>query len=178
MSPVGIVPAAAEQEVATLLSINNLTGSPFLVPYEDHGYGAQQCHISAKHHAIVHGGKRVHGWAIWRFDDPSSQSIVVAEHHSVWEDLHGNLIDVTTPRYGAVAVLFVRDDNATIHQKGPDYMMRTDLTSWHEVPRMLAGNPTQNEFYPLNPTTRPDVVSYAASLNFNLARIVTEPNIG
>ncbi|WP_155251007.1 hypothetical protein [Sinorhizobium meliloti] len=178
MTPVGIVPSATEQEVATLLSINNLTSTPFLVPYEDYGYDAQQCHISAKHHAIIRGGKRVHGWAIWRFDHPTSQSIAVAEHHSVWEDVNGNLIDVTPPRYGAAAVLFVRDDSATIHQEGRNFVMRTDLTSWHEVPRMFAGNPTQYEFYPLDPTVRPDVTSYAASLNFNLARIVTEPCIG
>ncbi len=179
MSHHAVVPSVTEKGVAELLQNNSLDGTPVVLPYRDFGYESGQCHISAKHHVIVHGGKRVHGWALWRYDHPDAESMYVAEHHSIWEDASGQLVDVTPPRDGAAAILFLRDDTATINSEGGNYLIRTDLTNWPEVPRLFVGERIFYEFVPFDPAAPPAAIAdYAASLNFDMAHYLTEPGIG
>ena len=175
------VPNPNDDDVVELLKLNGLTGQPQYIRYEDRGYDPQWCHVSAKHCAVIDGGKRVHGWALWRFEDPTApggQTIAVAEHHSVWESQDGELVDVTPPRFGRASVLFVRDDTATIEFRDNSFLMRTELTNWPEVPRMLFGIPTSSAVYPLVPSERPDVIAYAARLGFDIALLATDESHG
>jgi len=170
------VPNPSDADVMELIEINGLTGVPQYVRYEDHGYDSQWCHISAKHRTLTKGGRRVHGWALWRWpvpDAPEGTTIILAEHHSIWQSPDNELIDVTPPRFGVPSVLFVRDDAARIEFDGAAFQMKTDLTSWLEVPRMLRGQPTNELHYPLIPAIRPDVVDYANHLNFELDQLST-----
>lgn len=177
---VATAPAPGDADVLQLLALNHLSGTPHYLPYEDRGYGAQWCHISSKHCAMTAGGRRVHGWALWRWDVPEAsppETILFGEHHSVWERPDGALIDVTPPRYGA-AVLFVRDDAAVLAQANGVFQMRTDLTNWSEIPRVLAGSPIDSEFYPLTVSARPDLVTYCQGLGFDPMNMSTDPTHG
>ncbi|MBX4967810.1 hypothetical protein [Rhizobium binae] len=105
--------------------------------------------------------------------------IIFAEHHSVWENRSGQLVDVTPPRFGVPAVLFVRDDAATIDQEDGVFLLRTDLTRWREVRRVFRGAPTELEFFPLDPANLPMAVAdFVTSLDFDMSRYLTEPEIG
>ena len=72
MNAIATVPAPNDPDVLQLLAINNLRGPAELLPYKDMGYDSQWCHISAKHCALNSGGRRVHGWALWRWDVPQA----------------------------------------------------------------------------------------------------------
>jgi hypothetical protein len=72
------VPAVDEPLVQYFMARFQLTGTPLHLHYADHGYDPDFCHLSAKHCAMTKGGRRVHGWAVWAFDD-----MLVGEHHSV-----------------------------------------------------------------------------------------------
>ncbi|MHC2584173.1 hypothetical protein [Bradyrhizobium diazoefficiens] len=173
------VPEPNDKDVSEWLEVNAIRGRPEYVPYADHGYKERFCHVSAKHHALAKGGKRVHGWAIWRWPDPnpdSGEAIIIAEHHSVWETPEGSLVDLTPPPCAA-HVLFVRDDSATIVCQDGRFLMHTDRTNWPEVPRMLAGMPISAAFYPLDPNKQ-DVVNYAQSIGFDISRMATDPTHG
>lgn len=51
------------------------------------------------------GGNLVTGWAVWL-----DEFICEAVPHAVWEDEHGDLVDVTPPRVPVTELLFVPDD--------------------------------------------------------------------
>lgn len=111
------LPNATDPDVLELNRMNRLSGVPILVPFQDNGYQPAFCHISAKDMAMRKGGKRVHGWSYWRVTDEQSGqrwSMMMAEHHSVWEIEAGDLVDVTPPRHGGEFTLFLRDDAANI----------------------------------------------------------------
>lgn len=58
----GQVPATDDPAVLQFLAKWGLSATPMLLQYADHGYGAAWCHVSAKHKAMMEGGKRLHGW--------------------------------------------------------------------------------------------------------------------
>lgn len=151
-----IDPAGAA--VLAFLKCNGLAGAPQFLDFEDHGYEENQCHISAKHKVIADGGRRVHGWALWEFEQ-----ILVGEFHSVWERPDGVLADVTPPKFGAKRILFVRDPACRIELENGVYLIHTDRTSWPDLPFVFRGNPSDYSHWPL-PPTNPDLVRYCAKL--------------
>ncbi|SFE63405.1 hypothetical protein SAMN05518672_108182 [Chitinophaga sp. CF118] len=63
------------------------------------------CYFNVQDKVAKDGGKLVYGWAIWLSD-----IICEGEHHAVWEDEDGNLVDITPPRIPIDKILFVPDD--------------------------------------------------------------------
>ena len=55
------------------------------------------------------GGSIAYGWAIWHLPDLYFE----AEHHAVWRNRLGNLIDVSPQMGGRKRLLFLPDDAAT-----------------------------------------------------------------
>lgn len=102
MQHIGQIPSNDDTAVLRFLTMWGLQGRPILLQYADYGYDAAQCHVSAKHKALSDGGRRVHGWALWMFGD-----LLLADHHSVWEDSNGNLVDVTPPSNGGEEILLL-----------------------------------------------------------------------
>jgi hypothetical protein len=141
---IGRLPTSAQDpDVQELLRIANLTETPEFLDYRDCGYAQNFCHVSAKHKAFESGGKRIHGWAIWQFNE-----LAIAEFHSVWEDPDGNLVDVTPPTYGKGRILFVRDPNTRILMDGNDFILPTNITSLGDMPNFLHGQPTRLSNFP------------------------------
>ena len=172
------LPYASDADVVEWLRVNSLPGRPAVLPFQDEGYLPRYCHISAKHHSILHGGRRIHGWALWRFTDAGGDTIVIAEHHSVWERSDGILFDITPPVSGGKAILFLRDDTAVISKDGRDYLVRTDRTNFSDMPRMFRGQPVPDEFWRLHVDDMSEQSQYASSLGFDWADFPTAQNLG
>jgi len=173
MSSLPTVPSPADPRVLALLSLHGLTGVPALVPVRDFHYAERMCHLSSKHHAMRHGGRRVHGWVLWRWEIPNAfppAGVIVAEHHSIWEDPGGVLVDVTPPFAGSPMVLFVRDDSATVVEKDGILFLRMDKTSMPWCPTIFEGRPTKRRHWRMQSGAL-EIVSYAASLDFDLANL-------
>ena len=73
------------------------------------GYFGSACHLNVKHRVSTHGGRKVHGWAVWQY-----RNFAQAEFHSVWEDDQGRVFDITPHRNGQAEVMFIPDASLSI----------------------------------------------------------------
>jgi hypothetical protein len=148
-----------------VLEFLNLWGlkDPIYVDYQDvgEGYAADFCHVSAKHVAAKHGGRRIHGWALWEFSQDGA-TIVVADFHSVWKKPDGTIVDVTPPKFGT-KVLFVPDPALKIGRIGTAQLLHNNRTNFREVPRLRDGNPIAEEYFGI-PDNQPSLVQYCKRL--------------
>lgn len=168
IQPIGQLPSSANTvEVTDFCRRFQLTDTPLFVPNVSAGYGPDWCHVSAKHHAIANGGKRVHGWALWEF--PSG---VMGDFHSVCEDKDGNLIDVTPPKFGAPHVLFVRDRASEIYCINDVFALPTNRMSPPNAPFWWEGEPTSEQIWGLS-AGHPVLLAYCQSLDFPVAEMET-----
>lgn len=155
----GKLPASeTDQDVLTFLAIHGLTEKPVYVEFRDHGYEPNFCHVSAKHAALTKGGNRIHGWAIWQFPE-----YVLAEFHSIWEDLAGEWIDVTPPKFDPNKVLFVADPTLSIYNHGEVQALYCDRSSIKEKPYWFQNRQINDAEWGM-PNDTPDLVRYCAKL--------------
>jgi hypothetical protein len=171
-APVGQLPASVTAaDVLAFTKLFGLTDAPAVLGYHDAGYDADWCHVSAKHHAITNGGRRIHGWALWQYD-----GLVMGDFHSVWED-GDKLVDVTPPKFGGSQVMFVRDRVTDIYEMQGVIVLPTNRTSLRQTPFYWEGQPTTEQIWGLLPT-EPALVAYCAKLGFAVGSIVTEQAAG
>lgn len=164
----GQVPLLDDLSVGHFLVKWKLSEAPLRLDYTDYGYEAAWCHVSAKHRAMLDGGRRVHGWALWKFGPD-----LVADHHSVWQTEGGNLVDVTPPSNGGAEILFVRDDTAGIEQDAKAIQFFTQRTADDGVHWLWQGKPSDYSNWNC-PTDKPDLVEYLAKLGLPLSAISTD----
>lgn len=168
----GQLPAATSApDVLAFTKLFGLTDSPILLDYQDEGYGPDWCHVSAKHHARLHGGSRVHGWALWQYD-----GMILADFHSVWDDGE-KLVDVTPPKFNAKQVMFVRDRAAEIYQINDAIVFQTNRSSLPTAPFWWNGAPTTEQVWGL-PRNTSALLAYCEGLGFPVDSIETESGIG
>ncbi len=177
------LPNATDADVALLCKLNGLSGVPILVTYQDYGYLPAFCHISAKDIALKKGGRRVHGWYFWRVIDTDhttgeSHSLMMAEHHSVWETEDGFLVDVTPPRHGANNTLFLRDDGATIISKNGEIPIRTNLADLQEGIFLRDAQAVNYDSYALPEVDAALAHQYATIIGFDMSKYPTDPEDG
>jgi hypothetical protein len=172
MQHTGQVPSNEDPAVFYFLTIWDLVESPIQLQYADHGYDAAQCHVSAKHKALSGEGRRVHGWALWIFGN-----LLLADHHSVWEDENGNLVDVTPPSNGGLEILFVRDDNARIEMDSGAILLFTQRTADATNRWFWQGKSSDYSNWPC-PLDKADLVSYCAKLSIPVLDILTDDKKG
>lgn len=159
-------------DVVSFCQVFNLTDLPVYLTYQDEGYGPDWCHVSAKHHAINNGGRRVHGWALWQF--PTG---VMGDFHSVWENPDQTLIDVTPPKFGENQTLFVRDRVSDIYFIGGVFALPTNRMSPPNAPFWLQGQPTPDTVWGL-PPHNPNLVQYCSALGFPVNELETDSPFG
>lgn len=148
-----------------------LTNSPLHLTFTDYGYPASQCHLSAKHCAITKGGRRVHGWAVWKFGD-----FLIAEHHSVWDD--GNrLVDVTPPKFGGDRILFIRDDVSDLIQKDGIFVMWCDRSTLAGASYLLNNEAQEIPNFGLSPDNAA-ITSFCAEYELTPTDMLTDPTYG
>jgi hypothetical protein len=146
--------------------------APVYLSYHDQGYGADWCHVSAKHHAMRNGGRRVHGWALWQFPNG-----VVGDFHSVWENPDKTLIDLTPPKNGKNQVLFVCDRVTDIYLINDIFALPTNRMSPPNSPYWWEGKPTADTVWGLLPQN-PHFVKYCAGLSFSANEFETSSAFG
>lgn len=166
------VPAPNDPLVRAFLNKYNLGGTPVYADYSDHGYDLSQCHLSAKHRAMESGGRRVHGWALWQFEEQ-----IDAEHHSVWETPNGEFVDVTPPKFGGDRVLFVRDDTADIIEIDGVFSMWADRTTVPDILFLYQGNEIDEPFWGLAKSHK-TITDYCSKLGINPDDMITDPRFG
>lgn len=66
------------------------------------------CFENVRQRVLKSGGKSAFGYAIWHLPNAYFE----AEHHAVWEDPDGRLLDVSPQYKGYAEILFLRDDTA------------------------------------------------------------------
>lgn len=154
--------SASDADVLEYLRLWNLTG-PVFVDFQDlsAGYEPDFCHVSSKHIVQQSGGWRVHGWALWRFRQ-GSETVIVGDFHSVWEQADGKLVDVTPPKRGT-RVLFVRDPSLSIRATGSGQLLYHNRTNVPQAPRIWQGNPISDDTFEV-PNNNPSLVAYCKKL--------------
>lgn len=164
--------SASAPDVVSFCTAFSLTDPPVYLSYQNQGYGPDWCHVSAKHHAMHNGGRRVHGWALWQF--PTG---VMGDFHSVWENPDQTLIDVTPPKCHENRVLFVRDRVTDIYFMNGVFALPTNRMSPPNVPYWWNGNPTTDTVWGL-PQQNPHFVQYCTALGFPAKDLETNPPFG
>ena len=151
-----------------VLEFLNLWGlkDPVYLDYQDvgEGYGPDFCHVSVKHVAGKHGGRRVHGWALWLFGQGTA-ALIVADFHSVWEKPDGTIVDVTPPKFGT-RVLFVPDPALKIGRIGATQLLHNNRTNFREAPLLWNGSPTTEEYFGI-PDDQPSLIEYCKRMGLS-----------
>lgn len=166
------VPAPTDPLVKVFVAKYQLTSTPLYVDHLNHGYEPSQCHLSAKHFALVNGGRRVHGWALWQFEKQ-----IDAEHHSVWEAPGGKLVDVTPPKFGGNCILFVRDDSADIVEVGGIFSMWADRTTLPGIFFVRNRKKTDEPFWGLAKSNA-IITDYCSKLGISPNDMLTDTQLG
>jgi hypothetical protein len=150
-----------------VLEFLNLWGlkDPVYLDYQDvgEGYAPDFCHVSAKHVAAKHGGRRIHGWALWQVGQGSA-TLIIADFHSVWEKPDGTIVDVTPPKFGT-RVLFVPDPSLAIGRIGKAQQLHNNRTNFAQAPRLRDGSEIDEEYFGI-PDDQPSLVQYCKRLGF------------
>lgn len=158
--------STTEPQVRQFLSLWKLEDDPLFLNYEDVGFGYERdfCHVSAKHVVEKRGGRRVHGWNLWQFDDPEGKSapMIVGEFHSVWETPTRVIKDITPPKLGT-RTLFVRDPSLAIQAAGDTQLLHSNRTNDSNFPLLFNGTPTDAEYFAIA-NNQPSLVAYYQKL--------------
>jgi hypothetical protein len=157
----------AAPDVVGFRTAFGLSDAPICLCYHNAGYATEWCHVSAKHHAMKNGGKRVHGWALWQFPNG-----VMGDFHSVWESPDKTLIDVTPPKYGKNRVLFVRDRVTDIYLNQSVFVLPTNRMSPPNSMYWWDGKPTAETIWGLQQQNK-HFVKYCNTLNFPVNELET-----
>ena len=71
-------------------------------------YGIGECWFNCLEQALNHGGGVIYGWALWEVGKDHYQ----AQHHAIWHNVGGDLLDVTPNAINSDNVLFMPDGRA------------------------------------------------------------------
>ena len=135
-----IAPTTGNEHIENLLVKIGVNNNPMRVPYQFEEYSvAASCYFNVKEKVKRDGGGIVYGWAIWQSD-----YLCEAEHHAVWHDTIGKLIDITPREPHFDAITFVIDSdvpfnnitipsvrvNTTNNTLIDDYIIAQDVLNW------------------------------------------------
>jgi hypothetical protein len=120
---------------------------------------------------MKHGGKRVHGWALWQFPNG-----LMGDFHSVWEDGTGTLVDVTPPKFGS-QVLFLRDRVAVIYLFNGVFVQPNNRMPPPNRPFWWDGEPTCEEVWGFMRNAH-GFLQYCNSHDFDPNQYPTDQNFG
>lgn len=102
------VPAAITLDLMQFCRRIADTAPVFVTSVPLKGSGASFCFENVERKIAKSGGSISYGWAIWHIPDLYYE----AEHHAVWRNKLGNLIDVSPQLGGRRRMLFLPDERA------------------------------------------------------------------
>ncbi len=103
------VPQSLTPELLTFCKTIADADPAFIISVPPQGASAGFCFGNVDRKVRKNGGAVAYGWAVWHF--PSFY--FEAEHHAVWRNKRGDLIDVSPQLGGRRRMLFLPDDSAT-----------------------------------------------------------------
>ena len=113
--------------------VEKFGAAPTLVPVQPaRSSEPLRCFWNAAAHAAEHGGAAVFGWAIFEWPHLFWE----AQHHAVWQNPAGQLIDITpSAAPGSAKTLFVEDAAACFDVEfgSPEDTQRFPLVDWQEL---------------------------------------------
>ena len=114
-SPTDTVPKALTPQLRTFCRTISASDPVFIssVPFQSSSSSFCFDNVAEKVRRI--GGSIAYGWAIWNLQSFYFE----AEHHAVWRNKLGNLIDVTPQMGNRRRMLFLPDDAATFDPNQP-----------------------------------------------------------
>jgi hypothetical protein len=68
-----------------------------------------ECFYNVRQLSESKGGTLIYGWRVWSWPGV----FIEAEHHAIWCQLDGALLDITPTPHGEKRILFVQDDSLT-----------------------------------------------------------------
>ncbi|CRM57587.1 hypothetical protein [Pseudomonas sp. 37 R 15] len=102
-------PVPANPDLAHVIDFCNHVAekqAPILIAHKPvFGKPMQECFNIVPEHVVAHGGKQLIGWAIWDVADV----YIEAEFHAVWQDVQGNIVDLTPRPIPEQTTLFLPD---------------------------------------------------------------------
>lgn len=109
-------PTEVDDAVLALLQVLDIASStPAWLSYVSTQFfrpEVRECHINAwLQWKYANEGSVVSGWLIW---EHKPSNLVEGHFHSVWENAHGELVDVTPREDREEKVLFVRDPSRSL----------------------------------------------------------------
>lgn len=126
------------------------------------GFELGYCWFNAREAVHRQGGTPIAGWAIWRLG-----TVLVAQPHSIWQRVDGELQDVTPNAAGEPRILFMPDKRTPFDYVGlrrpPGFHLRDDdpLGVWEYAPGRF------EPFYGVGrpqPGSLPGIEAYCARL--------------
>lgn len=103
---------------------------------------------------------------------------MMAEHHSVWENEDGDLIDVTPPRHGGAQTLFLRGDMARVFGSNSEIQVLTNLADIKKGVFFRDGKIVSYSSCLLPEDLRELACEYAGKIGFDMARYSTDQQLG
>ncbi len=101
-----VSPKEVNQSVCRLLDFMRVEFEPEIVEVRVEATAKlASCFYNVQDKINRDGGTIYYGWAVWEHTH-----FIEAEHHAVWEDSNGNLVDVTPQKIRANSILFIPDN--------------------------------------------------------------------
>lgn len=116
-------PNEEDIDVKRLLEYIKVPHVPIRMPINAlNGAKLSDCTNIVAEYVKNNGGNIIYGWQIWK-----SAILVEAEFHAVWENLKGELVDLTPKPPGFSHILFAKDDSIIYQGKQID-SIRLNIT--------------------------------------------------
>lgn len=126
------------------------------------------CFINVKRKIDISRGRQVNGWAIWQW----ANRMIEAEAHAVWENVNGELLDITPHERGENYILFLQDENVIYNgRRIPN--KRVPLTKSPLVQRLIE---IEDEIDMYKCNSESNSVRIPQILSMELAKIQKEMN--
>lgn len=112
----GWYPLEIDSNIEKLLDLIDSEFEPEIIPVIVEEYSQlESCYFNVQKKIERDGGKIHYGWDIWY-----TNNMCEAEHHAVWENDQGDLIDVTPKQIAVSQVMFVPDSRFIFEGKTID----------------------------------------------------------
>lgn len=104
--PVSETTPSALTPIILAFARNHLGGDPVYIPVVDDSHGLYGwCSDGVQQKILADGGGPVFGWTIWEWPEV----LLTAEFHAVWQNLDGDMVDITPKPGSETSILFVPD---------------------------------------------------------------------
>jgi len=138
-----ISPIEINNFVEQLLDAMNAEFEPEIIQVEILPDGKEaSCFFNVQEKIKLCGGKIHFGWVIWQHG-----YLIEAEHHAVWEDDEGNLLDVTPRKEFYKTIMFLPDNSNVFDGRMAQPNFRLNITNNKLIDDFIVYSETIDKLY-------------------------------